>query len=79
MPPSPLEQQVGAIEVVRAARPDLVVLTGDFVAHSQAYLDDLTELLGMLDVPAFAVLGNHDHWCGADAVARAITKQQQRR
>lgn len=71
---TPLEQQIGAIDVVRAARPDLVVLTGDFVAHSQAYLDDLTELLRTLDVPAFAVLGNHDHWCGADAVAHAIQK-----
>jgi predicted MPP superfamily phosphohydrolase len=71
---TPLETQVEAMALVRAERPDLVVLTGDFVAHSQAYLKDLTELMRMIDVPSFAVLGNHDHWCGASAVAQALKK-----
>lgn len=70
---TPLETQVGAIQLLKAERPDLVVLTGDFVAHSQAYLADLTELLKQIDAPSFAVLGNHDHWCGADMVRRALS------
>jgi uncharacterized protein len=69
---TPIEAQVGAIDLLRAEKPDLVVLTGDFVAHSQAYLSDLTELMKRIEVPVFAVLGNHDHWCGADAVERAL-------
>jgi predicted MPP superfamily phosphohydrolase len=46
-------------------RPDLVVITGDFVAHGLGYLDQLGEVLSGLEVPAYGVLGNHDHWCGA--------------
>lgn len=71
---TPLPTQVGAVALARAERPDLVVITGDFVAHSQAYLDDLTELVRGIDVPVFGVLGNHDHWCGADAVAAALKR-----
>lgn len=71
---TPIEAQVEAIAVTNAQKPDLVTITGDFVAHSQAYLEDLAEVIRGLEAPVVAVLGNHDHWCGADDVARTLEK-----
>jgi len=53
--------------------PDLVVITGDFVCHSQLYLDQLIELVREFRAPVIGVLGNHDHWAGADEVAAALS------
>jgi predicted MPP superfamily phosphohydrolase len=54
--------------------PDLVLLSGDFVCHSQMYLDQLTELMRMFKAPVFAVLGNHDHWSGGAEVKAALER-----
>lgn len=69
-----MKVQHRAVELVNEGEPDLVMLTGDFVCHSQDYLDALTEVLSGLAAPAFAVLGNHDHWSGGDEVRRALRK-----
>ena len=66
---------------VNAARPDLVLLAGDFtVGHDavgaseravglQAALSRLTARLGVI-----AVLGNHDHWTSAASVRAALVR-----
>jgi uncharacterized protein len=61
---------------VNALRPDLVVLTGDYVHRTPhaiepgiAVFEGLRSRFG-----AVAVLGNHDHWEGADA-CRAVFKK----
>jgi len=69
---TPLKVQLEAIDLALEQDPDIVVLTGDFVCHSELYLHDLTELVKKIDRPAFAVLGNHDHWTNAGAVKRAL-------
>jgi hypothetical protein len=69
---TPMEAQMEAVATANAQKPDLVALTGDFVCHSQAYLEDLAEIVRGFEAPVFAVLGNHDHWCGADDVARTL-------
>lgn len=63
-----------AVETVNQLKPDLIVLTGDYVTHSRAYIEPCAELLGWLQAPdgVFAVLGNHDFWTGADQIARAL-------
>lgn len=71
---TPLRVQVEAIDYALEQNPDVVVLTGDFVCHSELYLNDLTELIRRIDRPAFAVLGNHDHWTNARAVKAALKK-----
>lgn len=71
---TPLAVQQAAVELVNAQAPDVVVVTGDFVCHSQLYLDQLIETLGRLRAPAFGVLGNHDYWSGADEVRWALKK-----
>ncbi len=60
--------------MTNAEKPDLVLLTGDFVCHSQLYLDQLTQVMRAFKAPVIAVLGNHDHWSGADEVRRALER-----
>ncbi len=71
---TPYAIQREAVTLACAQNPDLVVITGDFVCHSQLYLDQLTELMQMFTVPVMAVLGNHDHWAGAGEVRVALTR-----
>lgn len=67
-----------AVETVNQLEPDLVVLTGDYVTHSRAYIEPCAELLGHLRARdgVFAVLGNHDFWTDAEFIVRALTKHQ---
>jgi len=71
---TPMKVQMAAVEIVNSERPDVIVLTGDFVCHSHAYLEDLTWLMRRFDAPVFGVLGNHDYWAGAKGVRRALKK-----
>jgi len=71
---TPWAVQLEAVERANAQNPDLIVITGDFVCHSQLYLDQLTDLLRRLHGPVVGVLGNHDYWAGADEVARALDR-----
>ena len=57
--------QLAAVALANAQKPDLVVVTGDFVCHSQAYLDQLVEVMRAFTAPVVGVLGNHDYWSGA--------------
>lgn len=71
---TPHRVQQAAVALTNAHRPDLVVLTGDFVCHSQLYLDQLIEVLAGFDAPVIGVLGNHDHWSGSDEVRWALRR-----
>lgn len=71
---TPFAVQQTAVELANEQRPDLVVLTGDFVCHSQLYLDQLIEVVQGFSAPTIAVLGNHDYWSGAEEVERALRK-----
>lgn len=71
---TPMRFQRAAVDLANQEKPDLVMLTGDFVCHSQLYLDQLEELLRGFEAPVFAVLGNHDHWAGADEVKRSLKR-----
>jgi hypothetical protein len=69
---TPMALQQEAVRRTNATHPDAVVLTGDFVCHSQKFLDELVAVVSAFDAPVFCVLGNHDHWSGADEVRRAL-------
>ncbi len=71
---TPFAIQMEAVALANAAQPDLVCLTGDFVAHSCAYLDQLEEVIAAFTSPVICVLGNHDHWSGADDVRQALIR-----
>ncbi|MCB9592081.1 MAG: metallophosphoesterase [Sandaracinaceae bacterium] len=62
-----------AVELVRRARPDLVVLTGDLLDHDAAYAPQLGRLVRSLEGlgardGVTVIPGNHDYYAGVDAV-----------
>jgi len=73
-----------AVDLALAEKPDLVVLTGDFIGHTlrthpqeihkfdSQYLDNLVAALGRAKAPfgTYAVLGNHDFWSGPEVTQR---------
>ena len=58
------------IATALALKPDMILLTGDFVTHKAAYVHSIGPALKQLAerVRTFAVLGNHDHWTGASTI-----------
>lgn len=66
-----------AARAIVAARPDVVLLGGDYVYLEADYVESLVPILADVHAPAgkFAVLGNHDLWADerviTDALARA--------
>jgi predicted MPP superfamily phosphohydrolase len=71
---TPHRAQLAAVAHVNTMRPDLVVLTGDYVAHSLKHLEALEDILVRIKAPMIGVLGNHDHWSGADEVRASLRK-----
>ena len=67
----------GVVNLINNSSPDLVAITGDFVSY---LLDDsikeMTIQLRNLKPhdAAVAVLGNHDHWAGAENVREILKK-----
>ena len=67
----------GVADYVNSLNPDMITLTGDYVSYIlEGYEDDLLDSFKKLKAKdgKFAVLGNHDHWAGADEI-REILKQ----
>ncbi|HZL94093.1 MAG TPA: metallophosphoesterase, partial [Vicinamibacterales bacterium] len=72
----PAGDVVQAIKLAMSARPDLIVLGGDYVTFGdRAFVGPVAELLGSLQAPhgVFAVLGNHDD--DRDMAAALAAKQ----
>jgi uncharacterized protein len=59
-----------SVRIANELKPDIVVLTGDYVSHETEYIAPVAEMLGKLNAPhgVYAVLGNHDHWTDAEMV-----------
>lgn len=62
-----------AVELVNHAQPDLVLLTGDLVTWGSDYIECVATRLSRIRSPRFAVLGNHDHYAGTEAMTKALT------
>ncbi len=69
------------VDLVRTEKPNVVLITGDFLLgrgfgeDSEPLVQDLINVLSPLanSIPTFAVLGNHDYWTDAKAI-RAMLK-----
>ncbi len=74
----PLQAVIDAVELANDLDADLVVLTGDYVTYSRAYIEPMAAILGGLKARhgAFAVLGNHDFRVGAEEIARALRREK---
>ena len=64
------------VDFVNAQQPQLVALTGDYVGYNHRDLVPAIETLGGLSSPAYAVLGNHDHWTCSDTAMQAFSDVQ---
>lgn len=70
-----IERLKGVMNLVNEQNPDVVAITGDFVSYAIDHLiDDLTDCLSVLkpNHASVAVLGNHDHWLGADKIRKSL-------
>ncbi len=65
-----------AVALCRRARPDLVVLTGDYLNRSLKHLPALSRLVARLPRPCVATLGNHDYWSGAAEIQAALEARE---
>ncbi len=63
-----------AVDLLMSCRPDLIVLTGDFVCRRSRGIS--TGVLSGLMAPhgVFAVLGNHDYWHGAGPIISSLER-----
>ncbi len=63
-----------AVETGLRQKPDLVVLTGDYVHNGPTHIDEAAEIMRPLAdaVPTVGVLGNHDWYAGAYKMRRAL-------
>jgi predicted MPP superfamily phosphohydrolase len=52
-----------AIDLAQAQKPDVTVLTGDFIHKGYRHIPHIAEVVGRLSAPhgVYAVLGNHDY------------------
>ena len=69
------ERLEGVIGLVNERSPDIIAITGDFVSFAvDEVAADLVKSLSQLrpKIDTFAVLGNHDHWMGAEKVRRIL-------
>ncbi|NJN66778.1 MAG: metallophosphoesterase [Chloroflexaceae bacterium] len=62
-----------AVRQMMDEKPDVIVLTGDFVSFRRA-IPDLPALFGPLQAPlgVYAVPGNHDYWEGMDDIRASL-------
>ena len=66
-----------AVEMANQLKPDLTVLTGDFVWHEAEAIFELMPSLAQLNAKhgVFAGLGNHDLWTDVEVVTQAIGQE----
>lgn len=71
-----LEHIARAVKVANRLKPEMVVLTGDYVSHESEYIAPVAEVLGLLQSEhgTFACLGNHDHWTSAGLVTDSFRR-----
>ncbi|MBK9155553.1 MAG: metallophosphoesterase [Chloracidobacterium sp.] len=62
------------VKIANRLKPDMFVLTGDYVSHETSYIKPVADLMGSLkaEFGTHACLGNHDHWTDPDMVTRAF-------
>jgi predicted MPP superfamily phosphohydrolase len=63
-----------AVKIANRLRPDMFLLTGDYVSHDREYIGPVAAELGKLRSRhgTFACLGNHDHWTDPDLVTHML-------
>ncbi len=73
-----LEHISRAVQVSNHLKPDMFVLTGDYVSHESEYIAPVAKVLGKLEAEfgTHACLGNHDHWTDGDFVTETFPQRK---
>jgi hypothetical protein len=69
---TPRSRIAEAVARVNELEPDVIVLTGDVASWRPGSVRQVHHTLGALRAPRIAVLGNHDHYVGAELVREAL-------
>jgi predicted MPP superfamily phosphohydrolase len=74
--PTPLDHIRRAVEAANQLKPDLVVVTGDFVYHAAEDIFDLAPVVAQLNAAhgVYTVLGNHDLWTNTAIVQQGLAE-----
>ncbi len=69
-----LEHITRTVRIANELKPDMFVLTGDYVSHEPEFIEPMAQVMGKLksEFGTFACLGNHDHWTDAVRVTNAL-------
>lgn len=73
-----LEHIARAVKIANRLKPDMFVLTGDYVSHETEFIAPVAEVLGKLEAEfgTHACLGNHDHWTDAEDLIRCFRREK---
>ncbi len=69
-----LEHIIRTVKISNRLKPDMFVLTGDYVSHETEYIEPVAKVLGELksEFGTFACLGNHDHWTNPEMITNSF-------
>lgn len=69
-----LERVRGLVKQINGINPDIIIFGGDYVYQNPRYIAPVFKELKNLnaDIGKFAVLGNHDHWEGAELTRQSM-------
>jgi len=69
-----LEHITRTVKIANELKPDMFILTGDYVSHEPEFIEPMAKVMGKLksEFGTFACLGNHDHWTDAERVTSAL-------
>ena len=80
-PDMPPRRLAGIVDGINALRPDVILIAGDLVSdkrvstHTYSLEQAIAPLAGLKSrLGVYAVLGNHDHWRGADTARRELRR-----
>lgn len=72
-----LEHIERTVKIANRLKPDMFILTGDYVSHERKYIAPVAKVLGGLkaEFGIHACLGNHDHWTDAGLITRLFRRE----
>lgn len=75
-PITPLASIQAAVEAANRLRPDVIVLTGDYITNDAADIFELAPVLGRLNarLGVFASLGNHELWTDPQLITQELRR-----
>lgn len=73
-----LEHITRTVKIANRLKPDMFVLTGDYVSHEPEFIAPVAEVLSKLEAEfgTHACLGNHDHWTDADEIIKCFRQEK---